>query len=73
MSNTADDANAALRERVKALEDALAKIDAIRNDIVGRQSIGWSRHVYPLVAALGDAGYEGMGYEAARAALEATK
>ena len=59
----------ALRERVKVLEDALTKIDAIRNDIIGRQKIGWSSHVYPLVAALDEAGYPGLDYEAARAAL----
>ena len=55
--------------RIKVLEDALTKIDAIRNDIIGRQKIGWSSHVYPLVAALDEAGYPGMEYEAARAAL----
>ena len=55
--------------RIKVLENALTKIDAIRNDIIGRQKIGWSSHVYPLVAALGEAGYPGMDYEAARAAL----
>ena len=58
-----------LRERVRVLEDALNKIDAIRNDIIGRQKIGWSSHVYPLVAALDEAGYPGLEYEAARAAL----
>ena len=55
--------------RIKVLEDALTKIDAIRNDIIGRQKIGWSSHVYPLVAALDEAGYPGLEYEAARAAL----
>ena len=55
--------------RIKVLENALTKIDAIRNDIIGRQKIGWSSHVYPLVAALDEAGYPGMEYEAARAAL----
>lgn len=45
---------------------ALEKIDAIRNDIVGTQSLGFSRHVYPLVAALDEAGFGGLGYEAAR-------
>lgn len=61
--------SAAKDARIKVLEDALSKIDAIRNDIIGRQKIGWSSHVYPLVAALGEAGYPGMDYEAARAAL----
>jgi len=52
------------RDRLRA---ALVKIDAIRNDIIGRQRIGWSSHVYPLVEALGEAGFEGMGYEEAKA------
>ena len=45
---------------------ALSKIDAIRNSIIGTQSINWSAHVYPLVAALYEAGYEGEGYDVAR-------
>jgi hypothetical protein len=48
------------------LRTALEKIDAIRNDIIGRQSVNWSRHIYPLVTALGEAGFEGAGYEIAR-------
>ncbi len=52
--------------RVEVTEAALAKIDAIRNDIIGRQTINWSQHIYPLVAALGEAGFEGEGYEEAR-------
>jgi len=40
---------------------ALTKIDAIRNSIVETQSINWSGHIYPLVAALREAGYEGTG------------
>jgi hypothetical protein len=51
---------------VRRLRTALEKIDAIRNDIIGRQNINWSRHIYPLVAALGEAGFEGTGYEVAR-------
>jgi hypothetical protein len=61
------DALAAAADRIDQCESALTKIDAIRNDIVGRQTIGWSAHVYPLVAALGDAGYPGEGYDVARA------
>ncbi len=49
-----------------ALTAALAKISAIRDSIVGLQQINWSAHVYPLVAALGEAGFEGIGYEKAR-------
>ena len=52
------------RDRLRA---ALVKIDAIRNDIIGRQRIGWSSHVYPLVEALGEAGFDGLEYEAAKA------
>lgn len=47
--------------------DALDKIDRIRNSIVGLQAINWSAHIYPLVAALGEAGFQGVGYEKARA------
>jgi hypothetical protein len=45
--------------------NALNKIDDIRNSIVGYQSINWSAHIYPLVAALEEAGIKGMGYEKA--------
>lgn len=46
---------------------ALAKIDAIRNSIIGCQTVNWSEHIYPLVAALKEAGFEGEPYEVARA------
>lgn len=36
------------------LREALTKIDALRNDIIARQKIDWSAHVYPLVAILDD-------------------
>lgn len=48
------------------LDDALRKINEIRNSIIGLQTLNWSEHVYPLVAALDAAGYEGMGYPTAR-------
>lgn len=54
-------------DEIDRLRAALVKIDAIRNDIIGRQRIGWSSHVYPLVEALGEAGFEGMEYENAKA------
>ena len=41
---------------------ALRKIDGIRNSIVGMQGFNFSEHAYPLVAALGEAGFEGDGY-----------
>lgn len=56
--------------RIATLEAALGKIDAIRNSIIGHQSIGWSAHVYPLVAALDEAGFKGEGYEVARVEAE---
>lgn len=57
-------------ERTLAIEivkklNALTKIDDIRNSIVGYQAINWSAHIYPLVAALEEAGIHGMGYEKA--------
>ena len=66
-----------VKRAVEALVDeavrrhaALLKIDAIRNSIIGTQQINWSAHIYPLVAALGEAGYEGEGYEVAREKAE---
>lgn len=55
-----DDENAALRAFAE-------KVDAIRNSIVGYQNVNWSAHIYPLVEALGEAGYEGEGYDVAHA------
>jgi hypothetical protein len=51
---------AELEERVKKAQSALAKINEIRNSIIGLQTINWSEHVYPLVAALNEAGVDGM-------------
>ncbi len=48
------------------LRAALTKINEIRNSIIGLQSINWSEHIYPLVAALNKAGFEGLGYPEAR-------
>jgi hypothetical protein len=56
------DRERAAREKA---ETCLAKIDAIRNSIIGRQGVNWSDHIYPLVAALGEAGYPGEGYDVA--------
>lgn len=62
-----------LQAEKEGLVKALNKINDLRNDIVGRQAIGFSRHVYPLVAILNEAGFPGMPYEEAkRAALSAT-
>jgi hypothetical protein len=57
----------AVQAKAATLDEALKAIDAIRNDIIGRQAIDWSRHIYPLVKALQLAGYDGAGYDVARA------
>jgi hypothetical protein len=57
---------AAAQVRADKAEGALTKIGAIRDSIVGTQSINWSEHIYPLVAALTEAGFEGAGYEISR-------
>lgn len=46
---------------------ALDRINAARNSIVQRQAIDWSSHIYPIVAALEDAGIKGDGYDVTRA------
>lgn len=48
------------------LREALEEINHIRNSIIGLQTMNWSEHVYPLVAALDAAGFEGMEYPEAR-------
>lgn len=55
--------------RYPALLAALERINTIRNSIVSLQAINWSEHIYPLVAALNDAGIEGKPYPADRAYL----
>jgi|WetSurSiteA1Bulk_404760.scaffolds.fasta_scaffold28855_2 hypothetical protein len=54
------------QERIEELEKALSKINRIRNSIVGTQTLNWSEHVYPLVAALDEAGMQGMSYPEAK-------
>lgn len=56
-------------EREAALVAALTKISAIRDSIVGMQGFNFSEHAYPLVAALSAVGFDGAGYEIARANL----
>lgn len=55
-----------LRAEVSRLRDAIGKVNGIRNSIIGLQTINWSEHVYPLVAALKEAGMEGMDYPEAQ-------
>lgn len=51
---------------VERLKSALTKISGIRDSMIGCQKVNWSEHVYPLVAALDAAGFEGVSYEVAR-------
>ena len=62
---------AALRAEVERQKMALDAINEIRNSIVRRQSISWSGHIYPLVAALRKAGIEGDGYDSTQARAKA--
>jgi len=55
-----------LATEIERLRVALTKINDIRNNVIGAQSIGWSSTIYPLVAALEEAGFEGDGYEQAK-------
>lgn len=55
-----------LPTEVDKLRAALTKVSAIRDSIVGRQGFNWSEHAYPLVAALGEVGFKGAGYEIAK-------
>lgn len=48
------------RALLEAQSEALAKINDIRNSIVAFQTVNWSEHIYPLVAALNKAGFKGM-------------
>ena len=72
-SKTESERDAALALAADRLVDAdrfkkaLEKISVIRNNIVDTQSIGWSRHIYPLVAALDEVGID-YEIDAARAA-----
>lgn len=51
------------RDQARAVLDA---INGIRNSIIGTQSVNWSEHIYPLVAALDGAGLPGASYPEAR-------
>lgn len=53
-------------DEIERLNVALNKINDIRNDVIGSQRAGWSNMVYPLVAILEEAGFEGEGYDVAR-------
>lgn len=65
-SNATHDALREAADAIEALTKVLQTISAIRDDIVGRQAVTCSAHIYPLVAALGEAGFEGVGYDEAR-------
>jgi hypothetical protein len=60
------DEKQALRAQVATLTAMADKVNAIRNSIVGAQTVNFSEHVYPLVAALNEAGFKGLDYAEAR-------
>lgn len=60
------EANQQMAQEVHELRETLGAINVIRNSIIGLQTLNWSEHVYPLVAALDAAGIEGMDYPEAR-------
>ncbi|MFH1110951.1 MAG: hypothetical protein V1790_17395 [Planctomycetota bacterium] len=53
-------------KQIADLTTAMESINAIRNSIIGRRTMNWSMHVYPLVAVLNATGFKGEGYEVAR-------
>ena len=57
-------------KRLQELEIAMSEINDIRNDIIGRQGLNWSAHIYPLVAILNRCGFEGMSYGEAKEMVE---
>lgn len=62
-----------LTTRVEKAEAALYKINEIRNSIIGHQTVNWSEHIYPLVAALNEAGITGLSYPEALEVAKTTK
>jgi DNA-directed RNA polymerase subunit RPC12/RpoP len=72
----ADDSVALLREEVDRTDALTAErdrllaclktISAIRDSIIGAQTVNWSEHVYPLVAALDAAWFAGAPFSVAR-------
>jgi len=54
---------------IASLRAALQKISDIRDSIVGAQTVNWSEHVYPLVAALNSAGFAGADFADARSRI----
>jgi hypothetical protein len=63
---------AQFNKRIAGLTGAMQTINAIRNSIIGAQTVNWSEHVYPLISALDGAGYRGLVYEEARASVRTT-
>lgn len=67
-----DNLHTALAYEIARLRVALSKVNDIRNGIIGCQTINWSEHIYPLVAALEEAGIKGQEYPEARAYMGTT-
>ncbi len=56
-----------LKDKNHEQTKALRAINDIRNSIIALATMNWSAHIYPLVAALNEAGYESDDYEEAKA------
>lgn len=56
-----------LADALERVTKALSAINDIRNSIIGAQQLNWSEHVYPMVAALDEAGMKGLPWAEARA------
>ena len=54
------------KDETARLHLALQKISDIRDSIIGHQNVNWSEHIYPLVAALKEAGFKGTSYQIAK-------
>lgn len=67
LARSAMDSSQAYAKQLDEMRQALNKINDIRNSIIGFQTMNWSEHIYPLVAALEEAGITGAGYPASRA------
>lgn len=61
-----EQATAGLRAEVDKLRLLGERVNGIRNSIIGAQAVNFSEHVYPLVAALNEAGFVGKNYDEAR-------
>ncbi len=55
-----------MRDGRDKLQTLASSVNDIRNSIIGLQTVNWSEHIYPLVAALDAAGIQGLTFPEAR-------